>query len=54
MEKRKKEGEYHVKKNITITPEQEKYLLDNYINLSHFVQGKIQEELNKKKKEGAK
>lgn len=54
MEKRKKEGEYHIKKNITITPEQEQYLSENYINLSHFVQGKLQEEISKKKKKGAK
>lgn len=34
-------------KNISITEEQEKFIQDNFINLSRFVQSKI-EELRKK------
>lgn len=49
MGKTKKEEDKAVKKTITILPEQAKYIDDNYINLSHFVQDKIQEEINKKK-----
>lgn len=49
MAKRKKEEDKAVKKTITIMPEQEKYIDENYINLSHFVQGKIDEEMKKKR-----
>ena len=35
--------EEYVRKNITITKKQEKYVRDNSINLSRFVQKKIDE-----------
>ncbi len=44
---KKKEEDKAVKKNITILPKQVKYIDDNYINLSHFVQGKIDEEMKR-------
>ncbi|MFZ3077438.1 MAG: hypothetical protein WA139_03225 [Candidatus Aenigmatarchaeota archaeon] len=48
MTKKKKEEEKAVKKNITLFPHQAKYIEDHYINLSHFVQKKIDEEMKKK------
>lgn len=48
MTKKKKEEDKAVKKNITLFPHQAKYIDDHYINLSHFVQKKIDEEMRKK------
>jgi hypothetical protein len=37
----------YVRKNITITKQQEKYIQDSAINLSRFVQKKIDENIKK-------
>jgi len=36
-------------KTITVRDDQSKWLGENYINLSHFVQAKIDEEIEKRK-----
>lgn len=39
-------------KTITISDDQSKWLEKNYINLSHFVQAKIDEEIEKRGEKG--
>jgi hypothetical protein len=57
MGKTKKPEEKAITKSITILPRHQQYIEDGSINLSHFVQKKIDEEIGKKepeKKKGAK
>ncbi len=49
MGKTKKPEDKAITKSITILPRHEEYIQSNFINLSKFVQGKIDEEINKKK-----
>ena len=51
MGKTKKPEEKAITKAITILPRHEEYVKANYINLSKFVQSKIDEEIEKKKKQ---
>jgi len=38
-----------VRKNISITEDQARWVKDNHINLSRFVQDKLDKEINKRK-----
>lgn len=45
---KKKKGEINfVQKNISITKKQEEWIDINYVNLSRFVQGKLEEIMSK-------
>lgn len=47
MGKIKKTKDRYIKKNITITEEQEEWITLNWINLSRFVQDKLEEVMKK-------
>lgn len=49
MGKTKKPEDRAITKAITILPRHEEYIKTNYLNLSKFVQSKIDEEIAKKK-----
>lgn len=54
MSKTKEPKERAIKKTITIFPRHQQFVDDNTLNLSKFVQKKIDEELGKKRLENAK
>jgi hypothetical protein len=49
MGKTKKQEEKAITKAITILPRHEEYIKSSFLNLSKFVQSKIDEEISKKK-----
>jgi hypothetical protein len=50
MPKHKKPEERAVKKTITVLPHHQRHIEENTLNLSKFVQKKIDEEIEKKKR----
>jgi hypothetical protein len=49
MGKSKKPDEKAITKSITILPRHEEYIKDTFLNLSKFIQSKLDEEIAKKK-----
>lgn len=47
IKKKKKKEERFIPKNITITPMQEEWIEKNCLNLSRFVQSKLEEVMTK-------
>lgn len=54
MSKLKNPKERAIKKTITISPRHQQYIDDNTLNLSKFVQKKIDEEIERKRLENVK
>jgi len=50
MSKRKPQEERAIKKTITVMPHHQQHIEENTLNLSKFVQKKIDEEIEKKKR----